>query len=141
VAQTIVLDWYDGPLGGFCRLHTPAAELELVLLDERHNPDGIDVRLFRVGVLPAGTFEAVLGSLRFAGPPTTPVWAPIWRSEVPGELEAADRAVAAARAAVVPTSLVVSTTDFVAFSACWQVAPGDLARVTDWFTHLGLASP
>lgn len=138
VDQVIALDWYDGARAGLCRLRVPKAEFQFELLAERPTEDGLDDRLFAVSTIPAGTLEAVLSSLSFAGPPATPVWAPRWESRNQSDLEGANQAIARAKRSAVATALVIRTSDFVTFLGCWETRPSE--TISNWFAHLGLGS-
>ncbi|HEY3356424.1 MAG TPA: hypothetical protein VGQ83_24450 [Polyangia bacterium] len=138
VDQVIAFDWYDGARAGFCRLRSPRIEFAFELLAERPTEDGLDDRLFTIRVLPDGTVAAMLLRLAFAGAPASPVWAPRWETSNPGELESAGRAIEQACDQAAPTNLVIRTSDFVAFSGCWDV--GDRRGVSDWFAALGLGA-
>jgi hypothetical protein len=132
--QAIVLDWYDGPREGLCRMEHPAAELTFILLAERATADDLDERLFSLAFLPSGTVANVLRALAFAGAPSAPVWVPLWHSPVSEELARANEVVAAAMQSAVATDLVVATADFVRFEALWEVPRPHTTR--DWFAFL-----
>src|SRR5262245_38660422 len=89
VDKVVVLDWYDGPRAGLCRLRTPQAEYSFELVDERPTDDGLDDRLFALSLLPPGAMDRILPLLHFAGPPVLPVWVPCWASSDARELAAA----------------------------------------------------
>lgn len=136
VGQVIVLDWYDGPRSGLCRLTEPRVDLLFELLDERQTEDGLDDRLFSLSILAEGTFTAVLSSLAFAGTPPQPVWVPRWQSSNQADLEGANAAVQNAKALAVATSLVTRTSDFISFRGIWNLSA--LGKESDWFSFLGI---
>lgn len=138
VDQVIVLDWYDGPRSGFCRLTEPSVDILLELLDERQTEDGLDDRLFSLSRLAEGTFDAVLSSLSFAGTPAKPVWVPLWQSCNHVDLERANAAVQYARALALPTPLVTRTSDCVRFRGIWNLAA--LGKRSNWFSFLAVDS-
>lgn len=74
--QVIALDWYDGPRAGLCALAQPCAEFFFEMEDEKHNPDGLDDRLFRLRELPIGTLQKATEVLKPLGASSKPVWAP-----------------------------------------------------------------
>lgn len=81
--RTIVLDWYDGPLGGV-----------LLLGDGRvfqfaHDEDSIYV----LSPLPVDAFERTLDAITELGPPKWPIWVPIWRFATTESEMAADAAI------------------------------------------------
>ena len=76
--QAIVLDWHDGPRQGVCSLSHPAAEFVFEQIDERHNPEGMDDRLFRLRHVPEGTVARALEVLGDLGGPDHCVWVPVW---------------------------------------------------------------
>jgi len=134
--QVIVLDWYDGPRAGLCRLRSPVAEFQFELRAERATEDDLDDRLFSIAMLRAGAFAEVLDASKFLGTPARPIWVPRWESCDKEALERADQAVEHAKQQAIATPFVVRTRDFVSFSGLWKVAKAD--DVVDWFSHLGL---
>jgi len=57
VAELIVLDYYDGPREGLCKLAIPAGEFSFKMIAERYNPDGLDDRFYRLSSLPPGSVD------------------------------------------------------------------------------------
>jgi len=139
VEQVIVMDWYDGPRSGFCRLKNPEIDIEFKLLDERATVEGLDDRLFSLYIMPDGAFSTIFESLAFAGPPARPVWAPSWQSVNQLTLNEAERAIERARQFATPTPIIIRTPDFVHILGRWELATP--TKVRDWFSFLGLISP
>jgi len=123
VEQVVVLDWYDGPREGFCRLRFPAAEFHFKVVAERPAEDDVDDRVFAVATLPAGAMQELLPYLSFAGEPSKPVWIPRWQSSDEDEIRSANRAVEAMIHSATATGLLVRSPDFVRFLGVWARSP------------------
>ena len=79
VAQTIILDWYDGPREGFVWLAHPESGWHFTVFAEHDGDEEPDDNLFLLAPLPEGAREAVDEALRDVGPPSGPHWVPEWR--------------------------------------------------------------
>lgn len=135
--QLVVLDWYDGPRTGFCRLACPEAEFYFSLLDERYNPHGLDDRLLAVHQLPPGLYEELLQVLSFLGGPEGQVWCPIWLHPDPARLEQGRSQVEALIGRTRPTGLVVLTRNGRDFLGCWRKSSNE-PGMGNWFETLGI---
>lgn len=127
--QSVVLDWYDGPRAGLCRLRTPRIEFVFDLLAERATPDGLDDRLFSIGIVPNGTVTRLTEELTFAGAPTSPVWVPMWQG-TPEQLRDANRAVVEAKSSAKEPRFVVSSSDMTSFRGLIKV--DEFSEILDW---------
>jgi hypothetical protein len=72
VAQVVILDWYDGPRTGLCKMAKPQCTFHFALLDERLLPDDLDDRVFRLSEASEDTMEQVLFILGALGPRRVP---------------------------------------------------------------------
>lgn len=135
--RVIAFDWYDGPREGVGSLTVPGGEFYFELLDERHNPEGLDDRLFRLSELPPGSVEKVERAILELGRPINPVWVPVWKFSNEMARQKADQCVRNVHAQALRTSLVVWTRDMERFQGCWQVDPAP-TDVADWFVLLGI---
>jgi hypothetical protein len=138
VAQAIVFDWFDGPRQGVARLSKPECEFEFQLLAERHNPDGLDDRLFRVNELPVGSVNLVLEAIHSLGSPASVVWLPVWKFGSQEERLRADKEIDRILNQQKGTGLVISSRDMTTFLGCWQ-DDRHTGLVKDWFSRLGLS--
>lgn len=133
--QAVVFDWYDGPREGVAMLAFPECEFTFELVEERHNPDGLDDRLFRLRELPVGSVQSVLRLLSRLGEPSKPVWAPVWRFATKTERHFADRAIDQVLAGARETGLAVLSQDMKQFEGVWVIGE-DQPRRIDWFDAL-----
>ncbi len=120
VEQLIVLDWYDGPRSGVCRMRSPRVDLLFEVADERATPDDLDDRLFRLALLPRTAFDNLRDATATAAVDREPEQAVIER----------------AKQEAVPTTLIVYTRDFKTLLGCWDV--GSVRDVANWFDFLGI---
>ena len=118
VDQVIVFDWYDGPRRGWCALARPAIEFVFECVEEQPNPDGLDLRSFRIKELPAGSVAQALAVLRYLGPTDTPIWCPIWRFPSAESREQTESALQDIELHARATDLVVLSTDMERFIEC-----------------------
>lgn len=137
VRQVIAFGWYDGPLSGICALAHPAVEFFFDLVDERHNPDGLDYRLFRLSDLPPGSATRAQAAMRELGKPATPVWAPTWKFPNEAVQSKAQQEIAQIEASKKMTSLIIHTQDWEHFLGCWTV-DANLTNIRDWFAFLNI---
>ncbi len=79
VAQTLVLDWQDGPLEGFSLFAQPRTCVHFRAIAIRANPDDQDEYLHELRGVPADVIDRFISIAGGAlGQPRTPVWVPIW---------------------------------------------------------------
>ena len=123
VRECLVVGWYDGPTEGFCKLETPGATLHFSLLEERHNPHGLDDRLFTIRLLPPGTYE-VLQRL----------------FDVEGAEEQLDREMKRALSSATPLDLLISTQNWRQVLGCWRKSAYEPVG-RSWFETLGIPPP
>jgi hypothetical protein len=76
LAQMVVLDYYDGPVGGLLKCKVCGSEYHFYLLDwdEMHA-----VRIFALAPLPKSSFERIFGL--FEATPDRRVWCPPWPTD------------------------------------------------------------
>ncbi|OJT27008.1 hypothetical protein BO221_03120 [Archangium sp. Cb G35] len=126
VRDSLVVGWYDGPTEGFCWLEPPGARLYFSLLEERHNPHGLDDRLFTVHLLSPGTYEVLQPLFDFEGGRMDPV-----------REERLDREVKQAIASATPLDLLVYTQNWRQVLGCWRRSAYE-PRGRTWFETLGI---
>lgn len=119
VQQVIAFDWYDGPRCGLCQLSSPEAEFWFQCVEEKHNAEGLDLRLCTVARLPRGTMDYVLRSLSDLGPASSPIWAPVWRFSNMDQERDAERMVSRIRNTAEDTDLLICASSFRAILRCW----------------------
>lgn len=134
--QVIALDWYDGPRSGVCRFNNPALEASFELLDERATIDDLDDRLYYLQELPTGSVQELAEAVSAqCGTPRTPIWVPIW----PTELEAG-KALAESVSRILKRGrdmdVILLSRDFGRILRIWTGQPR-LPGV-DWFARLSL---
>jgi hypothetical protein len=134
--QAIIFDWHDGPRQGICALAHPQAEFFFELLDERHNPDDLDDRVFRLREIPVGSVAKALGVLSILGQPTYRVWIPVWRFADTAAQREAERFLDDLQANSSPVELVFASRDLEHFQGCWRTEQGN-GEAVDWFAKLG----
>ena len=120
VDQVVVLDWYDGPRHGVARLAKPECEFAFDVLNERHNPDGLDLRLFRVSELPTGSLNKVLDAIRCLGTPVNKVWVPVWEFGSAEQQLQADQEIDRILSQQAPTAIAFCSRDMATFAEGWE---------------------
>jgi hypothetical protein len=133
----IVFDWDNGPKQGICQLAHPKCEFVYDLLAARSNPNGLDDRLFRLRGVQIGTIDKIASLLSIIGPPSSPVWIPIWRFPSDNYKKAVDSEIDALLSKSSETGIVIWTQNMQKYLGCWcesTVQPVDL----DWFTHFDI---
>lgn len=135
--QVVVFDWFDGPRQGVARMANPECEFAFELLAERHNPSGLDDRLFRVCELPPGSITKIMDAIRSLGSPANAVWVPVWKFNSEEKRLQADQEINRILSQQKDTGLVIYSRDMITFLGCWHV---DRARgeIQDWFVTLGI---
>jgi hypothetical protein len=81
IARVLILDYYDGPLGGVLRLGGGAV-FRYALLDERQldTNDSVDIRVYGLYPLAADALDRLTEVLTpHTTPPRWPVWCPHWQ--------------------------------------------------------------
>jgi len=138
VDQVVVFDWFDGPRQGVGRLAKPACEFAFELLAERHNPDGLDDRLFRISELPQGSVTQILDAIHSLGSPANVVWVPVWHFASEEEKRRANRETELILSRRKDTGLVIYSRDMATILGCWQ---GDRVngQTQDWFSILSIS--
>lgn len=53
--QVIVLDWYDAPRTGFCKMAVPEVEFYFTVFADRYVEDSLDDHLYTITCCPVGT--------------------------------------------------------------------------------------
>ena len=136
VSQVVTHDWYDGPRQGCCLLAYPAVEFIFDLVDEEHDPDGLDMRIVQLKELPPGSVVSLVEALQELGlgPAVKPVWVPTWSFPTEQARQQAETRIETLEAGARSTNLLVSTTDMTHFTHCWKL--GDTRPSTLGFTHV-----
>jgi hypothetical protein len=76
--RVLILGYYDGATDGVLEADTGDV-YRFDLLNETHNPEGLDHRSFALRLLPAGSLDRLTEAIGPHIPPTWPVWLPVWR--------------------------------------------------------------
>lgn len=127
VSRVVILDYYDGALGGVMELAGGAA-FRFDCTDGTHNPDGCDERRYALRPLPAGSFDQFVAVLSEHLQPGWPVWAPIWTfpsDEAKAEVERRTDAILDQAG---EPRWCLSTTDTVSFQSVTAEPPQVVAR-------------
>lgn len=135
--QAVVFDWYDGPREGVCSLKYPEATFFFELLDERATQHDLDDRLLGLSYVPDGTMARVITTLSALGPPTLPLWVPIWDLSDKALLKSMKRDLDVILVSREPAAAVIHTRDMERFFGCWSI-DWNSAGITNWFTFLGM---
>ena len=122
--RIVVSHWVDGPMSGYCRLANPECAFFFHLAAERHNPDGLDDRIFSLSMVESATFELA------------------WSSPITGASSSAGDAMRTPDLSglVSPphgtSNLLIRTPDMRTFLGCWVVP--DWQQVADLFARVGI---
>ena len=116
VSRVVILDYYDGALGGVMEL-VGGAVFRFDCTDETHNPDGCDERRYALRPLPAGSFDRLATTLSEHLKPGWPVWAPIWIFPSDGVRVEVERRVDAVMDQAAEARWSLTTSDTVAFGS------------------------
>src|SRR5438094_3246242 len=87
--QLVALGWYDGPTNGLLRSDGLAWKFDMV--DEIHNPDGLDLRLFTLAPLPVAAWERLVRAITPYQTPSGPLWVPVWQFPTDADTKAVNR--------------------------------------------------
>src|SRR5262245_65937806 len=79
ISRVVVLDWYDGPIGGVLQIGNNGPAYRFALLDERQSADEADVRVYGLCPVPSHGFERLADGLSQHSKPRWPVWVPVWQ--------------------------------------------------------------
>jgi len=123
VEQVVVLDWHDGPRHGFCALAQPHVEFIFDLVDELHNPDGLDMRVFRLKEIPCGSVRQVVTELQPLGGPCKPIWAPVWKFPAKDIQDRVDTLIGKLESQAKASEILVTTPDMQRFLTCEKATP------------------
>lgn len=130
VSQVVVFDWSDGPRSGLCALVQPQCCFAFEVLGERSTEDDLDDRLFCLKEAPLDTVDQALSILSELGPPTHPIWVPLWVFNTPASRREAEQKLNALLAGLVETPLIIQTKDMLHFQGYWiseERSPGKVA--------------
>jgi hypothetical protein len=130
-------DWYDGPLSGFCSLIFPPIEFYFERIGERHNPDGLDDRLFQIRQIRNGAVSELLNAMKDLGEPQGKIWSPIWTHPNAEYLRSLSERIENAIEAAGEPQAIIYTRDWSSFLGCWQLT-APIASIDDWFSFLGI---
>ncbi len=119
VRQSIVFDWFDGPKQGICALDFPLAEFEFRCIAKKHNPNGVDHRLYTLHELPIGSVDLVLDLIGQLGTPESKVWIPVWNFGTEEEKQHVDARIDQLLDKSESSNLVIYSYDTVSILGCW----------------------
>ena len=137
--RIIALDWYDGPRAGLLQCGGCFREFRFEVLDELIDGEEQDVRVFSLAPLASGSLTRFSDALAPYETARYPVWVPRWKFPTEAERSVLDRLTDQIRDGAGPPELVIATPDLSEeIMAAKAITAEDLARVTDWFSFLGL---
>jgi hypothetical protein len=122
VRHTFILDWYDGPREGFCRLSTPDCAFFFTLLGEWMNPDDLDDRLFLIGEVSKDAIDSIVNLLDEPVPQRHEhwVWSPRWEFKTIEQRQRAETHLEELISGVTPPYLVIRTPNMKEFLGVWN---------------------
>ncbi len=130
-SQLLALGWCDGPTNGLVRSDERVWKFDQV--DEIHNPDGLDLRVFTLAALPIGAWEGLVRVLGQYQTPNGPVWVLAWQFPSAADTAAVNAAVNEILQGAEPVEWVVAAEDLLAeIRAAKQVTAAELAGTMDW---------
>jgi hypothetical protein len=136
--KLIALGWYDGPTNGLLRAGDRVWKFDR--LDEIHNPDGLDLRIFALAPLPLSAWDQLVTAVGPYLTPEGPVSVPRWQFTTDAARQAADRATDNALSQAGPVEWIVAAENLMEeLVASKQTTPHDVKNVTDWPSYLNLA--
>lgn len=140
-AQSIVLDWHDGPNEGFLRLDHPPSTWYFRLYSETFDPEGLDLRELLLAPVPDNTMEILLEALRPLGAARSPHWVPIWQFPDEDSRRRADATIAELVGRAGTADVVVETRDLTRLTRMWSapvpvVVRYPLEQRFPWVSHL-----
>jgi len=122
--RIVVAHWMDGPVSGYCLLAQPRSAFFFDLAAERHDPEGLDDRLFSLSMVDQTTFELAWSSPTSSG-----------SHAAGGSIRTPDLASLSLPEAGA-SNVVVRTADMRTFLGCWSVS--SWRDVPDLFVWLNL---
>ncbi len=140
--KLIVFDYYDGPLGGMTQCELCGSVYRFDSPEEawdfKHG--SYEVRIFTLSRLPHDSFRLIVDAIPEMGPPSWPVWVPLWNFASEARREAADRVVDAVRSRAAQPHLVVAAIDLSEkILRAKRVTPDEIIAIDDWAAFVGLA--
>jgi hypothetical protein len=122
-AESVILDWHDGPREGFLRFEVPPSTWYFRLLAQTTDPDDVDNRVFWFAPAPDDTLPRLHSALLPLGPPPRPFWTPVWRFPDDASRDLADATVAELVGRVAPPEVLVESRDLTTFRRVWLSVP------------------
>lgn len=110
----VVLDWYDGPRAGFCRMHYPEQTYYFEVFADCYSEDEIEDHLFRIKMCTPEMMNTVIQLLSQFGEPHKPIWVPLgeWAEQTHQKI---DSIIAQA----IASPVVIQSPDMRSFNGCW----------------------
>jgi hypothetical protein len=136
--ELIALGWYDGPTSGLLRAGDRVWKFDM--LDESHNPDGLDLRVFALAPLPLSAWDQLLTAQGQYLTHEGPVSVPRWQFPDDAARQAMNRSTDIALRQAGPVEWVVAAERLMEeLVVAKQATPHDLETVKDWPSFLKLA--
>jgi hypothetical protein len=133
----VALGWYDGPTNGLLRAGDAVWKFDM--LDEIHNPNGLDLRIFTLACMPYSAWDQLLSALSKYHTPMEPVWVPRWQFPSDADLQATNQMTDEVLSQGGPVEWVVASECLLTqIEASRAVTPPDLKKVSDWPSFLNL---
>jgi hypothetical protein len=135
------LGYYDGPTNGVLQVGTSGQIYRFDLVDELHNPEGLDLRLFVLAPLPSTALVRLEHAYAPYWTPQWPLWVPIWHFPNPADRQAVEKLTDEVLQQAAPAEWVIATQDLLGeISTAKAVTPDQISQVIDWPAFLGLAN-
>lgn len=119
VRQVIALDWYDGPTMGLCELAYPHCVFRFEMTAIGYGANSGD-RLFDVSAVPDRAIEDTLRVLDRLGPPSSPIWVPIWKFKDEDIRQGVEDAIDDILALAIHVDVVILARQMVEFHGLWH---------------------
>jgi hypothetical protein len=140
--KVLALGYYDGPTNGLLQAGDEGPVYKFDVLDELWNPEDQDLRVFSLAPVPSNSLTELTSLYSQFLVPHWPLWVPLWdfpTKEIQQEMERVTEE-ALGRAGLI--GWVIASTDLLGtVHAARAVSPEEFARITDWFSFLGIPGP
>jgi hypothetical protein len=140
-SKVLGLGYYDGPTNGLLECTPGGQVFKFDLLDNQGDPEGLDLRVFGLAQLPSTALTQLAEAYARFWSPRWPVWVPVWHFPSREDQEAMERLTEQILGQAGPVQWVIAATgDLLGeIIAAKRVTPDEVARITDWFSFLGIA--
>ena len=114
VEQLIILDWYDGPRSGFCKMTRPKVRFYFEVIADCYLQDDTDDHLFQLSDCPTEKLDAVIEIFAKVGQPQKPSWIPSGNMDLEDEKQ-----IETIISELEASSIIVQSHNMTEFSCCW----------------------